>query len=93
MRCYLLAGDFSVIRGAFLIMCGGLFVKCGAFFIIFTDLVLARFETRLTVQGSQNGSHSGQDVVAGILKELRLGHLIELFHREKYSRYNFHNGL
>ena len=35
-RWYLLAGDFSVIRGAFLIMCGGLFIIRGAFFIIFT---------------------------------------------------------
>ena len=35
-RCYLLAGDFSLIRGAFLIMWSGLFIIRGAFFIIFT---------------------------------------------------------
>ena len=46
------------------------------------DIFLARFETRPTSQGSQNGSHHRQDIVARILKELSLGHFTELFHRE-----------
>ena len=96
-------GSEVVIRGAIFLqgifpLYAVLFLLCAVAYSLYAvlfslysrDLVLARFETRPAAQGSQNGGHHGQEIVSCILKELSLGHLTELFHREKYSRYNFH---